>query len=356
MARKQTLPTVSQSYGVDEDIFATSIAMNDNTPSVDSMRQYLMEIGRYPLLSTDEMNELFNFKAHGTEEQKQDATKRLVECNLRLVVSIAKRYSFSNIAFLDLVQAGNLGLIKAVERFDYTLGKPLSSFAPRIIRQAISECINANITSLHIPNRTTELSRVRKLKKISEQLYRELEREPTIAEIAQMMNLSEHKILDLLAIASVVSPLETPISEDGTTTLGETLVDKNAFTPEELILKAEEEAVHPESGFWTPPTPTPVDSDKSLKPAQRKAKEAERALREILNARDKEILSSLTHLEQQVLNLRFGLDDNNSRLPEEVGTELNLSKERVEDITTKALRKFFWHPSRAKKLTTRRSD
>ena len=267
----------------------------------DPVRMYLKEIGKVPLLSADEEIKL----AQKMEEGDQEAKKKLAEANLRLVVSIAKRYVGRGMLFLDLIQEGNLGLIKAVEKFDYTKGYKFSTYATWWIRQAITRAIADQARTIRIPVHMVET--INKLMRVSRQLLQELGRDPQPEEIAKEMEMSVSKVREIMKISQEPVSLETPIGEEEDSHLGD-------FIPDEDI-------------------PVP----------------AEAAAFTLLKEQLIEVLDTLTEREQKVLRLRFGLDDGRARTLEEVGKEFNVTRERIRQIEAKALRKLR-HPSRSKKL------
>lgn len=267
----------------------------------DPVKVYLKEIGRVPLLSPEEEIELAIRINSGDEAAK----KRLSESNLRLVVSIAKRYVGRGMQFLDLIQEGNLGLIKAVEKFDYTKGFKFSTYATWWIRQAITRAIADQARTIRIPVHMVET--INKLIRISRQLLQELGREPTAEELAVEMQMPEEKVREIMKIAQEPVSLETPIGEEEDSHLGD-------FIPDDDI-------------------PAP----------------AEAAAFTLLKEQLIEVLDTLTEREEKVLRLRFGLDDGRARTLEEVGKEFNVTRERIRQIEAKALRKLR-HPSRSKKL------
>ncbi|GBF33729.1 RNA polymerase sigma factor RpoD [Desulfocucumis palustris] len=267
----------------------------------DPVRMYLKEIGRVPLLSPEEEVELAKRMEEGDEESK----RRLAEANLRLVVSIAKRYVGRGMLFLDLIQEGNLGLIKAVEKFDFRKGFKFSTYATWWIRQAITRAIADQARTIRIPVHMVET--INKLIRVSRQLLQELGREPTPEEIAQEMNISQEKVREIMKIAQEPVSLETPIGEEEDSHLGDFIEDHDARAPAE------------EASFTL--------------------------LREQLD----EVLKTLTDREQKVLRLRFGLDDGRARTLEEVGQKFGVTRERIRQIEAKTLRKLR-HPSRSKKL------
>ena len=267
----------------------------------DPVRMYLKEIGKVSLLSADEEIELAKRMENGDEAAK----KRLAEANLRLVVSIAKRYVGRGMLFLDLIQEGNLGLIKAVEKFDYRKGYKFSTYATWWIRQAITRAIADQARTIRIPVHMVET--INKLIRVSRQLLQELGREPTPEEIAEEMDMPVDRVREILKISQEPVSLETPIGEEEDSHLGDFIQDDNV--------------------------PVPADA----------------AAFTLLKEQLVEVLSTLTDREQKVLRLRFGLDDGRARTLEEVGKEFNVTRERIRQIEAKALRKLR-HPSRSRKL------
>ena len=267
----------------------------------DPVRMYLKEIGKVSLLSADEEIEL----AKRMEKGDEAAKKRLAEANLRLVVSIAKRYVGRGMLFLDLIQEGNLGLIKAVEKFDYRKGYKFSTYATWWIRQAITRAIADQARTIRIPVHMVET--INKLIRVSRQLLQELGREPTPDEIAEEMDMPVDRVREILKISQEPVSLETPIGEEEDSHLGDFIQDDNV--------------------------PVPADA----------------AAFTLLKEQLVEVLSTLTDREQKVLRLRFGLDDGRARTLEEVGKEFNVTRERIRQIEAKALRKLR-HPSRSRKL------
>lgn len=267
----------------------------------DPVRMYLKEIGRVPLLSPEEEVSLAKRMEQGDEEAK----RKLAEANLRLVVSIAKRYVGRGMLFLDLIQEGNLGLIKAVEKFDFRKGFKFSTYATWWIRQAITRAIADQARTIRIPVHMVET--INKLIRVSRQLLQEYGREPTPEEIAREMNITEEKVREIMKIAQEPVSLETPIGEEEDSHLGDFIEDHEARAPAE------------EASFTL--------------------------LREQLD----EVLKTLTDREQKVLRLRFGLDDGRARTLEEVGQKFGVTRERIRQIEAKTLRKLR-HPSRSKKL------
>ena len=270
----------------------------------DPVRMYLKEIGKVPLLTAEEEVELAKKMAEGGEEG-EEAKKRLCEANLRLVVSIAKRYVGRGMLFLDLIQEGNLGLIKAVDKFDYTKGYKFSTYATWWIRQAITRSIADQARTIRIPVHMVET--INKLIRVSRQLLQELGREPSPEEIADEMGLSVDKVREIQKVAQEPVSLETPIGEEEDSHLGD-------FIPDEDV-------------------PQPVEA----------------AAFSMLKEQLVEVLDTLTDREQKVLKLRFGLEDGRARTLEEVGKEFEVTRERIRQIEAKALRKLR-HPSRSKKL------
>lgn len=267
----------------------------------DPVRMYLKEIGKIPLLKPHEEVELAKRMLEGDEIAKQ----RLVEANLRLVVSIAKRYVGRGMLFLDLIQEGNLGLIKAVEKFDYVRGFKFSTYATWWIRQAITRAIADQARTIRIPVHMVET--INKLIRVSRQLLQELGRDPKPDEIAKEMEMSEEKVREIMKIAQDPVSLETPIGEEEDSHLGDFIPDEDALAP------------------------------------------AEAAAYSLLKDQIEEVLGSLNEREQKVLKLRFGLEDGRARTLEEVGKEFDVTRERIRQIEAKALRKLR-HPSRSKKL------
>jgi RNA polymerase sigma factor, sigma-70 family len=267
----------------------------------DPVRMYLKEIGKVPLLSADEEIEL----AKRMEKGDSEAKRRLAEANLRLVVSIAKRYVGRGMLFLDLIQEGNLGLIKAVEKFDYRKGYKFSTYATWWIRQAITRAIADQARTIRIPVHMVET--INKLIRVSRQLLQELGREPHPEEIAKEMSMSVDKVREIMKISQEPVSLETPIGEEEDSHLGDFIPDDDAPAP------------------------------------------AEAAAFTLLKEQLIDVLDTLTAREEKVLRLRFGLDDGRARTLEEVGKEFNVTRERIRQIEAKALRKLR-HPSRSKKL------
>ena len=267
----------------------------------DPVRMYLKEIGKVSLLTADEEIEL----AQRMEKGDENAKKRLAEANLRLVVSIAKRYVGRGMLFLDLIQEGNLGLIKAVEKFDYRKGYKFSTYATWWIRQAITRAIADQARTIRIPVHMVET--INKLIRVSRQLLQELGREPSPEEIAEEMDMSVDRVREILKISQEPVSLETPIGEEEDSHLGDFIQDDNV--------------------------PVPADA----------------AAFTLLKEQLIEVLGTLTEREQKVLRLRFGLDDGRARTLEEVGKEFNVTRARIRQIEAKALRKLR-HPSRSRKL------
>ena len=283
------------------DVENIDLSVPDGISIEDPVRMYLKEIGKVPLLSAEEEIEL----AKKMEMGDEDAKKRLAEANLRLVVSIAKRYVGRGMLFLDLIQEGNLGLIKAVEKFDYRKGYKFSTYATWWIRQAITRAIADQARTIRIPVHMVET--INKLIRVSRQLLQELGREPTPEEIAEEMNMPVDRVREILKISQEPVSLETPIGEEEDSHLGDFIQDDNV--------------------------PVPADA----------------AAFTLLKEQLVEVLGTLTEREQKVLRLRFGLDDGRARTLEEVGKEFQVTRERIRQIEAKALRKLR-HPSRSKKL------
>lgn len=283
-------------YGADNDLsLPPGVKIND------PVRMYLKEIGRVPLLSAEDEVEL----AKRIEEGDEEAKRRLAEANLRLVVSIAKRYVGRGMLFLDLIQEGNMGLIKAVEKFDYDKGFKFSTYATWWIRQAITRAIADQARTIRIPVHMVET--INKLVRVSRQLLQELGREPTPEEIAQEMELSVDKVREIMKIAQEPVSLETPIGEEDDSHLGDFIEDQEALAPSDA------------------------------------------AAYELLKEQLEDVLDTLTEREENVLRLRFGLDDGRTRTLEEVGKVFGVTRERIRQIEAKALRKLR-HPSRSKRL------
>ena len=285
----------------DVDMEKIDLSVPDGISIEDPVRMYLKEIGKVPLLSADEEVELAKRMAEGDE----DAKKRLAEANLRLVVSIAKRYVGRGMLFLDLIQEGNLGLIKAVEKFDYHKGFIFSTYATWWIRQAITRAIADQARTIRIPVHMVET--INKLIRVSRQLLQELGREPTPEEIAAELDMPVERVREILKISQEPVSLETPIGEEEDSHLGDFIQDDNVPVP------------------------------------------AEAAAQTLLKEQLDEVLDTLTEREQKVLRLRFGMDDGRARTLEEVGKEFDVTRERIRQIEAKALRKLR-HPSRSRKL------
>ena len=286
---------------VTEEEIADTDALVDTFSTDDPVRMYLKEIGKVPLLTPEEEQDLARRMAEGDEEAK----RRMAEANLRLVVSIAKRYVGRGMLFLDLIQEGNLGLIKAVDKFDYTKGYKFSTYATWWIRQAITRAIADQARTIRIPVHMVET--INKVIRVSRQLLQELGHDPSAEEIAEEMGMPVDKVRDILKIAQEPVSLETPIGEEEDSHLGDFIPDEDASEPSEA------------ASF-------------SL-------------LREQLMT----VLDTLTPREKKVLELRFGIVDGRTRTLEEVGKEFNVTRERIRQIEAKALRKLR-HPSRSKKL------
>ena len=283
------------------DVENIDLSVPDGVSIEDPVRMYLKEIGKVPLLSAEEEIEL----AQRMEEGDEEAKKRLAEANLRLVVSIAKRYVGRGMLFLDLIQEGNLGLIKAVEKFDYRKGYKFSTYATWWISQAITRAIADQARTIRIPVHMVET--INKLIRVSRQLLQELGREPSPEEISEAMNMPVERVREILKISQEPVSLETPIGEEEDSHLGDFIQDDNV--------------------------PVPADA----------------AAFTLLKEQLSDVLETLTEREQMVLRLRFGLDDGRARTLEEVGKEFKVTRERIRQIEAKALRKLR-HPSRSRKL------
>ena len=291
-------------HDTDENLNVDDLESSLSTDGIaidDPVKIYLKEIGRVPLLSMEEEKQLAERMAQGDTNAK----KRLCEANLRLVVSIAKKFVGRGMQFLDLIQEGNLGLLKAVEKFDYNKGFKFSTYATWWIRQAITRAIADQARTIRIPVHMVET--INKLIRVSRQLLQELGREPTPEEIAKEMDMSVERVREILKISQEPVSLETPIGEEEDSHLGDFIQDDNV--------------------------PVPADA----------------AAFTLLKEQLVEVLSTLTDREQKVLRLRFGLDDGRARTLEEVGKEFNVTRERIRQIEAKALRKLR-HPSRSRKL------
>ncbi len=284
-----------------EDVEKIDLSVPDGISIEDPVRMYLKEIGKVPLLSAEEEIELAKRMSEGDEEAK----KRLAEANLRLVVSIAKRYVGRGMLFLDLIQEANLGLIKAVEKFDYQKGFKFSTYATWWIRQAITRAIADQARTIRIPVHMVET--INKLIRVSRQLLQELGREPLPEEIAKELDMPVERVREILKISQEPVSLETPIGEEEDSHLGDFIQDDNVPVP------------------------------------------AEAAAATLLKEQLDEVLDTLTEREQKVLRLRFGMNDGRARTLEEVGKEFDVTRERIRQIEAKALRKLR-HPSRSRKL------
>ena len=284
-----------------EDIELDAVDLLEGIGTEDPVRMYLKEIGTVPLLSADEELVLAKRKAEGDESAKE----RLIEANLRLVVSIAKRYTGRGMSFLDLVQEGNLGLIKGVEKFDYTKGYKLSTYATWWIRQSVTRALADQARTIRVPVHMVET--INKMSKMQRKLTLELGYEPSVTELAEALEMSEDKVMEIMQIAREPASLETPIGEEDDSNLGDFVADSNVVTPEGNV-----ESV---------------------------------MLREHIDA----LLGDLKERERQVIVLRFGLEDGHPRTLEEVGKEFNVTRERIRQIEAKALRKLR-NPVRSKRI------
>jgi len=292
---------ISEEDDVDVDMENIDLSVPEGVSIEDPVRMYLKEIGKVPLLSAEREIEL----AQRMEEGDEEAKKELAEANLRLVVSIAKRYVGRGMLFLDLIQEGNLGLIKAVEKFDYHKGYKFSTYATWWIRQAITRAIADQARTIRIPVHMVET--INKLIRVSRQLLQELGREPLPEEIAKEMDMPVERVREILKISQEPVSLETPIGEEEDSHLGDFIQDDNVPVP------------------------------------------AEAAAQTLLKEQLDEVLDTLTEREQKVLRLRFGMNDGRARTLEEVGREFDVTRERIRQIEAKALRKLR-HPSRSRKL------
>ena len=298
---EDVIPELDEIEEVTEEEIADTESMVESFSTDDPVRMYLKEIGKVNLLTPEEEVELAIRMAEGDEEAK----RRMAEANLRLVVSIAKRYVGRGMLFLDLIQEGNLGLIKAVEKFDYTKGYKFSTYATWWIRQAITRAIADQARTIRIPVHMVET--INKVIRVSRQLLQELGHDPSAEEIAEEMNLPVEKVRDILKIAQEPVSLETPIGEEEDSHLGDFIEDEGASEPSE-------------AASFT-----------------------------LLKEQLMTVLDTLTPREKKVLELRFGIIDGRTRTLEEVGKEFNVTRERIRQIEAKALRKLR-HPSRSKKL------
>ncbi|TCT27006.1 RNA polymerase RpoD-like sigma 70 subunit [Melghiribacillus thermohalophilus] len=290
-----------QQISKEEEFDLNDLSVPPGVKINDPVRMYLKEIGRVDLLSAEEEIEL----AKRIEQGDEEAKKRLAEANLRLVVSIAKRYVGRGMLFLDLIQEGNMGLIKAVEKFDYRKGYKFSTYATWWIRQAITRAIADQARTIRIPVHMVET--INKLIRVQRQLLQDLGREPTPEEIAEEMDLTPDKVREILKIAQEPVSLETPIGEEDDSHLGDFIEDQDATSP------------------------------------------SDHAAYELLKEQLEDVLDTLTDREENVLRLRFGLDDGRTRTLEEVGKVFGVTRERIRQIEAKALRKLR-HPSRSKRL------
>lgn len=285
----------------EEEIDLDAVDLLEGIGTEDPVRMYLKEIGTVPLLTADEELQLARRKAEGDEAAKE----RLIEANLRLVVSIAKRYTGRGMSFLDLVQEGNLGLIKGVEKFDYTKGYKLSTYATWWIRQSVTRALADQARTIRVPVHMVET--INKMSKMQRKLTLELGYEPSVTELAEALDMTEDKVMEIMQIAREPASLETPIGEEDDSNLGDFVADNNVVTPEGNV-----ESV---------------------------------MLREHIDA----LLGDLKERERQVIVLRFGLEDGHPRTLEEVGKEFNVTRERIRQIEAKALRKLR-NPVRSKRI------
>ena len=299
------MPTDEDILGVEEEEQVEDLnpadLVDENVSTSDPVRMYLKEIGKIPLLTPEEEQEIAKRMAQGDEEAK----KRMIEANLRLVVSIAKRYVGRGMQFLDLIQEGNLGLLKAVEKFDYTKGYKFSTYATWWIRQATTRAVADQARTIRIPVHMVET--INKVSRTSRSLVQELGRDPTSGEISKRLGIPEDKVAEVMKIAQEPVSLETPVGEEDDSHLGDFIQDNEAKEPAESA--------------------------------------SYNMLREQLN----QVMQTLTPREAKVLRLRFGMEDGRAHTLEEVGNEFHVTRERVRQIEAKALRKLR-HPSRSKIL------
>ncbi|PSL45010.1 RNA polymerase primary sigma factor [Salsuginibacillus halophilus] len=297
----EEVPSMEQVEKEEGELDLNDLSVPPGIKINDPVRMYLKEIGRVPLLSADEEIQL----AQRIEQGDEEAKRRLAEANLRLVVSIAKRYVGRGMLFLDLIQEGNMGLIKAVEKFDYNKGYKFSTYATWWIRQAITRAIADQARTIRIPVHMVET--INKLIRVQRQLLQDLGREPTPEEVSEEMDLTPDKVREILKIAQEPVSLETPIGEEDDSHLGDFIEDQEALAPSDA------------------------------------------AAYELLKEQLEDVLDTLTDREENVLRLRFGLDDGRTRTLEEVGKVFGVTRERIRQIEAKALRKLR-HPSRSKRL------
>ncbi|MDY2719469.1 MAG: RNA polymerase sigma factor RpoD [Candidatus Faecousia sp.] len=302
---EELMPTDEDILGVEEEEQVEDLnpadLVDENVSTSDPVRMYLKEIGKIPLLTPEEEQEIAKRMAQGDEESK----KRMIEANLRLVVSIAKRYVGRGMQFLDLIQEGNLGLLKAVEKFDYTKGYKFSTYATWWIRQATTRAVADQARTIRIPVHMVET--INKVSRTSRSLVQELGRDPTSGEISKRLGIREDKVAEVMKIAQEPVSLETPVGEEDDSHLGDFIQDNEAKEPAESA--------------------------------------SYNMLREQLN----QVMQTLTPREAKVLRLRFGMEDGRAHTLEEVGNEFHVTRERVRQIEAKALRKLR-HPSRSKIL------
>ncbi|MGM9651510.1 MAG: RNA polymerase sigma factor RpoD [Faecousia sp.] len=302
---EELMPTDEDILGVEEEEQVEDLnpadLVDENVSTSDPVRMYLKEIGKIPLLTPEEEQEIAKRMAQGDEEAK----KRMIEANLRLVVSIAKRYVGRGMQFLDLIQEGNLGLLKAVEKFDYTKGYKFSTYATWWIRQATTRAVADQARTIRIPVHMVET--INKVSRTSRSLVQELGRDPTSGEISKRLGIPEEKVAEVMKIAQEPVSLETPVGEEDDSHLGDFIQDNEAKEPAESA--------------------------------------SYNMLREQLN----QVMQTLTPREAKVLRLRFGMEDGRAHTLEEVGNEFHVTRERVRQIEAKALRKLR-HPSRSKIL------
>lgn len=298
---KEILDDFPDDEDEEEDIDLDAIDLLEGIGTEDPVRMYLKEIGTVPLLSAEEETRLAKLKSEGDVAAKD----RLIEANLRLVVSIAKRYTGRGMSFLDLVQEGNLGLIKGVEKFDYTKGYKLSTYATWWIRQSVTRALADQARTIRVPVHMVET--INKMSKMQRKLTLELGYEPSVSELAEALEMSEDKVMEIMQIAREPASLETPIGEEDDSNLGDFVADSNAVTPEGNV-----ESV-------------------------------------MLKEHIDDLLKDLKERERQVIVLRFGLEDGHPRTLEEVGKAFNVTRERIRQIEAKALRKLR-NPVRSKRI------
>ena len=346
----------------EEEIDLDAIDLLEGIGTEDPVRMYLKEIGTVPLLSAEEELDLAKKKAEGSTYAKE----RLIEANLRLVVSIAKRYTGRGMSFLDLVQEGNLGLIKGVEKFDYTKGYKLSTYATWWIRQSVTRALADQARTIRVPVHMVET--INKMSKMQRKLTLDLGYEPSVTELAKALDMSEDKVMEIMQIAREPASLETPIGEEDDSNLGDFVADNNAVTPEgnvesvmlrehidsllEDLKERERQVIVLRFGLEDGHPRTLEEDDSNLGDfvADNNAVTPEGNVESVmLREHIDSLLEDLKERERQVIVLRFGLEDGHPRTLEEVGKEFNVTRERIRQIEAKALRKLR-NPVRSKRI------